>query len=364
MRTLPTKRPSGLFEPHAAGRVATAAQWVAATGHGRIHTLTTPAMVVRPAPPACENADALRMVQRFVAPAAQVVELPDAYVWGPDGTVITAGGCVVEDLTRAWGTAFEDHTIWTVPQVRAHHVTGTAAVVAARGAATNFSHFLADTLPRIQLVRDAGVDVDTWIVSSLGHPWQRDGLELAGIPIDKTISLMDSPLITADTLVVPSRTGFAPLTAPWARTALIDMLRPSKRPRHRRVLISRNHSGRRRLVNEEEVLDAHAPHGFEHIDFDGLPLADQIRIVHECRTIVAVHGSALGHLLHAPPTGHIVEIADPHVLHPDYWGLAALANWSYTITPAIPVPGTGDETSPINHDLTADVAALREALHL
>jgi hypothetical protein len=114
MRTLPTKRPSGLSEPHAAGRVATAAQWVTATGHGRIHTLTTPAMVVRPAPPACENADALRMVQRFVAPAVQVVELPDAYVWGPDGTVVTAGGCVVEDLTRAWGTAFEDHTIWTL----------------------------------------------------------------------------------------------------------------------------------------------------------------------------------------------------------------------------------------------------------
>lgn len=64
------------------------------------------------------------------------------------------------------------------------------------------------------------------------------------------------------------------------------------------------------------------------------------------------------------PTGHIVEIAAPRVVHPDYWGLAALANWSYTITPATPVPGTGDETTPINHDLTADVAALREALHL
>lgn len=75
----------------------------------------------------------------------------------------------MEDLTRAWGDAPEHHPVWSAPPQPVHHVTGTAAVVAARGAATNFSHFLADTLPRVQLVRDAGIPVDTWIVSSLDH---------------------------------------------------------------------------------------------------------------------------------------------------------------------------------------------------
>jgi capsular polysaccharide biosynthesis protein len=362
MKTLPVTRPSGLSGPYAAGRVAAAAQWVTATGHGRVHGLTSPVVVTRPSVPTCKNGGSLRTVQRFVAPAAQVAELPHAQVWGPDGTVVTADGFVVEDLTRAWGRAFEDHPIWTAQQVRAHHLTGTAAVVAARGAATNFSHFLADTLPRIQLIRDVGIKVGTWIVSSFDHPWQRDGLELAGIPIGKTISLTDSPLVVADTLAVPSRTGFAPLTAPWARTALTDLLRPPEGPRHRRILISRNRAGRRRLLNEDEVLDALDPHGFEHVDFDDLPLAEQIRVIHECWTIVAVHGSALGHLLHAPLAGHIVEIANAHIARPDIWGLAALAGWSHAIAPAAPVPWKGDGEDPINHDLTADVAALREAL--
>jgi hypothetical protein len=104
----------------------------------------------------------------------------------------------------------------------------------------------------------------------------------------------------------------------------------------------------------EHVTDGH--------DFDNLPLAEQIRVIHECWTIVAVHGSALGHLLHAPLAGHIVKIANAHIARPDIWGLAALAGWSHAIAPAAPVPWEGDGEDPINHDLTADVAALREAL--
>lgn len=128
----------------------------------------------------------------------------------------------------------------TAQPLPVHHVTGTAAVVVARGAARNFSHFLADTLPRVQLVRDTSVSVDTWIVSSLDHGWQRDGLDLAGIQLDTVVALANRPGITADTLIVPSRTGFARTTAPWARQRLTALLRPEPRPRHRRVLISCN----------------------------------------------------------------------------------------------------------------------------
>ncbi|MGH4022434.1 MAG: glycosyltransferase family 61 protein [Pseudonocardiaceae bacterium] len=312
----------------AVGRTATAADWVTATGQGHVHTLAPPTLVNRPR---LDHADigasaSARKVQRFVAPAAQVVELPHAQVWGPDGTVLTADGCVVEDLIRAWGQATEDHPVWAAPSLPPHEVRGTAAVIAARGAATNFSHFLADTLPRIQLVRDTGIEIDTWIVSSRDRRWQRDGLDLAGIPADRTIALTDIPWISARTLVVPSRTGFAPTTAPWARDRLTNLLQPGTRPREHRILISRQRAPRRRLHNEDDVLDRLARHGFERVDFDTIPLAEQIRTIHESRTIVAVHGAALGHLLHAPRTGRVVEIANPNVIHPDYWGLAALAN--------------------------------------
>lgn len=362
MRTYLAQRSIALPTFHPVGRVATAAQWVSAIGHGHVHTVADPVLVSRPHLPDCNDPTSVQKVQRFVAPAAQVAELPSAQVWSPDGIVITSDGCVVEDLTRAWGMAFEDHPIWEAEPVPAHHVTGTAATVAARGAATNFSHFLADTLPRIQLIRDAGIDIGTWIVSSLDQPWQREGLALAGIPIGKTVSLTESPLISADTLVVPSRTGFAPMTAPWAREKLVRLLCVPARPHRRQILISRNRADRRRLLNEDEVLDLLVPHGFERVDFDYTPLAEQIRIIHESRTIVTAHGSALGHLLHAPPGGHVVEIANPHLVRPDIWGLAALAGWRHAIAPATPDLSRCSPTDPINHDLVADLTALSKAL--
>lgn len=362
MTTQMTPRAAERLGPRAVGRAATAADWVAASGHGRIHTLAPPTLVRRPPLTGVDSAPSVRKVQRFVAPAAQAVELPHAHVWGPDGTVITADGCVVEDLTRAWGNAVEDHPAWTAPPTPLHEVPGTAAVVAARGAATNFSHFLAGTLPRVQLVRDAGIDIDSWIVSSLNHSWQRDGLRLAGIPADQIITLTDIPLVRAHTLVVPSPSGFAPTTAPWARDRLTRLLQPESRPRHRRILISRNRARRRRLLNEDELLDVLTPHGFERVDFDTMSLADQIKTIHRSQAIVAVHGAALGHILHTPPTGHLVEITNPRSIHPDYWGLAALGDWNHTIVCATPASTCTDGVDGINQDLTVDAAAVRAAV--
>ena len=351
------------LDPRAVGRTATAAEWVTATCEGRVHTVVPPALVNRPRfdHTKLARSASVRKVQRFVAPAAQVVELPGALVWGPDGTVLTADGCVVEDLIRAWGQAAEEHPVWTAPSRSPHEVRGTAAVIAARGAATNFSHFLADSLPRIQLVRDTGIEIDTWIVSSRDHRWQREGLDLAGISTDQTVALTDFPWISARTLIVPSRTGFAPTTAPWARDRLINLLAPESRPRERRILIARQQAARRRLRNEDEILNRLLPLGFERVDFDTMPLTEQIRTIHESRTIVAVHGAALGHLLHAPQNGCVVEIANPSLIHPDYWGLAALASWKHVVVSAEPTPPLRPNEDEINNDLAVDAEAVYQA---
>ncbi|MGH3450391.1 MAG: glycosyltransferase family 61 protein [Haloechinothrix sp.] len=264
---------------------------------------------------------------------------------------------MVEDLTRAWGRAFEDHPVWTAAATPAYDIPGVAAVIAARGAATNFSHFLADTLPRIQLIRDSGTDVDTWIVSSVDHTWQRDGLDRAGIPVSRVIALTETPWISARTLLVPSRTGFAPLTAPWARDRLTRLLELEPRRRHRKLLLSRSQATRRRLLNEDQLFEALAPCGYERVHFDGMPLIDQLRLIHESTDIVATHGSALGHLLHAPRGGHVVEIVNPSIVPPDARGLAAVAGWTHTLIPATPTPGL-DDTEVVNQDLHVDVDAL------
>jgi capsular polysaccharide biosynthesis protein len=347
----------------ACGRTATAADWVTATGTGRVHSLHAPASVHRPRWSSAVSGSP-QQVESFVAPAAQVVELPGGAVWGLDGTVVTIDGCVAENTTRAWGRALEDHPIWRVPPTTSHHIHGVAAVIAARGAAINFAHFLADALPSIQLIRDAHIDIDAWIVSGDHHVWQRDGLALAGIPAHDVITLTAHNWVSADVLIVPSRTGFAPATAPWARNALTRLINSSSRRRHRRIFISRNQSRRRRLINANEVAVLLAPHGFEHVHFDDTPLLRQLQIIHETQMIVGVHGAALAHLLHAPPDGTVIEIANPAYAHPEFWGLASLSGWDHVPIDAASVRphGLSKNTDELNWDLHVDPETVLAAI--
>ncbi|MGH3321851.1 MAG: glycosyltransferase family 61 protein [Streptosporangiaceae bacterium] len=276
---------------------------------------------------------------------------------GDRGAAITEDGCLVVDLTRAWGRSLEDHPIWELKHPPpAVHVRGTAAVVAARGADYNFSHFLADTLPRIQLVRDSGVCVDTWLVSSVKHGWQREALALAGIPAGDVVALDATPLVRASALLVPTRTGFAPRTAPWARRRLRAFLLPRPvPPGGRRLLISRASAARRRLANEDRLASALQPLGFEHVAIERLHVRDQIKLIASSEAIVAPHGAALAHLLHAPPGGLIVEITHPGAVHPEYWGLAALSGWTYKLILG-EATATHLSTSPtVDSDLLADI---------
>lgn len=337
-------------------RTPTAAVWVRATGEGRVHVVHDAEQVTGPALPLGTRVDLVhvRKVQSYTAPEASVVELPGASVWSTDGVVVTRDGCVVEDLTRRWGSSPEQHPIWTQEPTQPLHIAGAVAIVAARGAAANFSHFLADTLPRVGLIRAAGIPIDAWLVSSTRHSWQQDALRLSGIPAAAVVGLDEHQVVQADTLVVPSPTGFAPTTAPWARTELRSALNlNTTKLGQRRIIVSRASATRRLLRNEDALVEALAARGFETVDFGVLPLREQITVVSEASTIVGPHGAGLSHLLHVPAGGHLIEITQAHHAHPEYWRLAALSGWRHTF---IPARSANNRCENLNDNLEVDVA--------
>jgi len=317
------------------GVTPTAGRWVEGAACGHRHMLAPPELVVRSCPVAPDLLPATFAARSsYTAAAAEVAELPDAFVCDVEGTVVTADGLLVADLTRAWRRPTADHPIWTSPpKLPARQLTGTAAVIAARGADHNVSHFICDSLPRLALLRDLGIKVDHWLVSSVRQRWQRDALELLGMDPDQVVALDEHPFARAERLLVPSRTGFAPSTAPWARRRLHALL-PSPSPfarRPQRLLISRRAAQRRRLDNEADLAAHLAPLGFDLIAMEDLPFVEQLALVATAEVIVATHGAALGWILTAPPGRTLIEIANPIVPHDEYWGLASLAGWTYAL---------------------------------
>lgn len=194
----------------------------------------------------------MHAAEHVTIPSATVVELPDASVVGSDGVVLTHDGCVVEDLIRRWGASPETHPVWHQTPTQPVRVQGTAAVVAAQGAAV-----------------------------------QVDGAN----------------------------------------------------------------AHRRRLRNETALAAALADSGFDTVDLAALPLSEQVALVQDTSTIVAVHGAGLTHLLHAPAGGHVIELVQPRQVHPEYWRLAALAGWHHDFVPArSSVPG-----GELNEDVDVDI---------
>jgi capsular polysaccharide biosynthesis protein len=83
----------------------------------------------------------------------------------------------------------------------------------------------------------------------------------------------------------------------------------------RRIYLTRKRTSRRKVTNEAEVSAALVRRGFDVIDFEGLNLAEQIRLSAEANLFVSIHGAGLTNIMFMPPGSTVVE------LYPEIGGL-------------------------------------------
>lgn len=189
---------------------------------------------------------------------------------------------------------------------RPRRIAGRSALVGGIGN-RNFYHWLYDSLPRIGLVRDAGFEaIDRWIVPATELAVARELVARAGIPAERLEVLGRHDHVECDELVVTSAPG--EVCEPTPRT--VEFLRgvlPSDRRRvaGKRVYIARR--GRRRILNEEEFAEVLRRFGFVTVAMEGLPLDGQIAAIAGAEAVVAPHGAALSHLIHASDGATVIE---------------------------------------------------------
>ena len=94
----------------------------------------------------------------------------------------------------------------------------------------------------------------------------------------------------------------------WLRTQLL----PLGSCPHRRIFLSRQDAARRRLLNEEKIINRLKPHGFEVIVPGSLSVADQIEVFSQAEIVVGPHGSGFANMVFASPQAKLVEIHSPH----------------------------------------------------
>lgn len=218
----------------------------------------------------------------------------------------------------------------------------------------NHSHWLTAHLPKLLLLRERDALADVLLPRDR-TPAMDGSLRLLGLSPEAFPSFDPDRPLQVDQLTVVGSDRFRPELLRLVQRAFLD---PAGAPPHRRVLISRAHASRRKLINEDELWARLAPFGFERVRMEERSFEEQVRLMRETALLVAPHGAGLTNMIFCPPGADVLEIADLGFPNPNFYALAAGLGHHYWIVPAASL-GDG---RPIDRDLRVDPAAVSDLL--
>ncbi|MEL6927818.1 MAG: tetratricopeptide repeat protein [Cyanobacteria bacterium J06600_6] len=226
-------------------------------------------------------------------------------------------GCPYEERTEH--SVFERENIAPIEKIE-------GKVVLLSGLAGHvYYHWMFDILPRLELLRQSEIkfkEIDWFIVNSLSKPYQRETLNLLGIPEAKILESDRHTHIQAEELIVPSFPGYLD----WVPPGTLKFLRQTFLPQinlvqsdRRKIYVSRAKAKNRQLINETEVSQLMAESGFTTVFLEEMSFLEQVAVFANAKTIVAPHGSGLTNLVFCSPDTQVVELFSPNYMRTDYW---------------------------------------------
>jgi hypothetical protein len=216
----------------------------------------------------------------------------------------------------------------------------------------NHSHWLTAHLPKLILLRDRGMLHELVLPAEL-TPVIRTSLAWMGIDPERHPMIAPGERVRFGRLTLLETDRFRP---ELIRSVRDGFARPGAA--RRRVFVTRRSARGRRLREEEALLAALAPRGFEAVAMETLTFDQQVSLMGETEAIVAPHGAGLTNMIFCPPGATVVEIADADYPNPNFYALAAALVHDYRIVGARGI-GSGHA---LDRDLSVDpdhvVAAL------
>lgn len=263
-----------------------------------------------------------------VHPELFLATLRNARVLGPSGVVITPDNKIVEESAWTGERWLErDRVVRALslpkPELLAGHYF-TIASFSAEG----YAHWILDALPRLSLLRYATPHAKI-IVSNLTTSWQRDSLSRLGIDLSDLV-VLDHRHVQLEFLHLPSYIGqpgrIHPFAVSWLRKHFLEG-EPTAEP-GRRLYLTRS-SGRRRVLNEEELGPVLNRFGFEIINPGTLSFQQQIDLFSRAAAIVSPHGAGLTNCVFAPKTCRVFELFARTCVRPMYYQLSNMIGQTY-----------------------------------
>ena len=103
----------------------------------------------------------------------------------------------------------------------------------------------------------------------------------------------------------------------------------------RKLYVNRCNARARKVANEGEIRESLEKAGFEFVELDEIPFAEQVEMFSECSELISIHGAALTNMIFMPPGGRIVELypggfTESDFFNPCYKRLATVLSHEHT----------------------------------
>jgi tetratricopeptide (TPR) repeat protein len=320
-----------------------------------------------------------------------VVTIPEGKAWiAPQKSywmicnaiaIVTPDNYLLGDLSRYYPWYLpvceeydlSDHPFFTLEETPPlEEIEGTVAVLS--GLSGNmYYHWTIDILPRIEILRRSGIDIDRidkFVVNNIKQPFQKETLNALGIPNNKIIESDIHPYIKAEKLVVPSFPGHLD----WINRGTIEFLREafsSKTSLYsnnypERIYISRAKAKYRHIINEKEMTELLRQFGFVTIFTEEMSVLDQVSLFASAKAIVAAHGSALTNIVFCQEGTNVIELFSPNYVRTDYWIVSQYLKLNHYYLKGVNFECQAIrqlmESSPLTDDILVDLSALESLL--
>jgi capsular polysaccharide biosynthesis protein len=316
------------------------AAWISEFGKDMAATIrdVDPACMVHSALPKTVHDSVRRqllMDQTYDYPATFVATIPQGRVWA-DGYIITPDDKLLADVSVDFRIIENGRSsislYWKLQQLTEND--GTVAVLATDGSDLYY-HWLFQLLPRFELLKRAGIDlnsIDYFFINGIKRPFQRESLEAIGIDQKKIIESSRVPYVRARELIVPSVPLAGGCFRPWMLQFLRDTFLADAgafKSHGRRLYISRGLARYRRVLNEVEVLELLRRRGFEEIKFETMSVRQQAAAMASCEVVVAPHGGGFSNLVFCSPGTKVIEIFSPELVAAFFWKISSQLSLDY-----------------------------------
>lgn len=304
----------------------------------------------------------------YSTPATRIVRLTDALVETRMCVALKRDGRYVPDTLRDQRQATEngyrtiDPATYEITSDIVDDIRGDALLVGLP-CGGNYFHWLFEAVVRFLAARESCPSDVTLLVPPL-RPMERDALLFAGASQESLYELPRSGLVSVENLVVAPRGLYRSAKFfPGATDAINALSRPGATDGIR-LYVSRGAARRRRIANEDAVVELVRRYGFTDIAAEKLSVEDQVRLFERASAVITNHGGGLTNVVFLPPGAAVLELQPEQlgaVRTELYWNLAATRGVRYAqiVCRAVAIQ---DDAPPHARDIEVDCRELEDVL--